>query len=166
LVLPCSINPSLVKARDYTLTVSAGAGRLQIQRPLAYVSRSESHRGRIMLKALHIALAYLTVAGFVLRAFWALSGSPLRQQKWVRIAPHVVDTLLLVLGVALAIQLSISPIAGWLGAKLVGLLAYIGFGVLTMRATSRPLQALGLLGALMSVGYIFAVAFTRQVWPF
>ncbi len=119
-----------------------------------------------MLKGLHVALAYLTVAGFIIRGFWALTGSDMRQQKWVKIAPHVVDTLLLLLGVALAVQLSLSPVSGWLGAKLVGLLAYIGFGVLTMRAGSRPLQAVGFVGALASVGYIFAVAFTRQVWPF
>jgi uncharacterized membrane protein SirB2 len=119
-----------------------------------------------MLKEMHVALAYLTVAGFIIRGFWALTGSAMRQEKWVKILPHVVDTLLLVAGVALAIQLSISPIAGWLGAKLLGLLAYIGFGVLTMRAASRPLQVAGFAGALASVGYIFAVAFSREVWPF
>ena len=119
-----------------------------------------------MLKGMHVALAYLTVAGFIVRGFWALTDSAMRQQKWVKIVPHVVDTLLLVLGVALAIQLSISPVAGWLGAKLVGLLAYIGFGVLTMRAPTRPLQLVGFIGALASVAYIFAVAFSRQVWPF
>ena len=61
-----------------------------------------------MLKGLHVALAYLTVAGFIVRGFWALTGSEMRQQKWVKIVPHVVDTLLLALGVALAIQLSLS----------------------------------------------------------
>ena len=154
-----------MKAGDYTLMVSGRRGYRYAARWRMFTA-PEIADGGVMLKALHIALAYLTVAGFILRAFWALSGSPLRQQKWVRIAPHVVDTLLLACGVALAFQLSISPVSGWLGAKLVGLLAYIGFGVLTMRAPSRPLQALGLLGALASVGYIFAVTFTRQIWPF
>jgi uncharacterized membrane protein SirB2 len=119
-----------------------------------------------MLKALHVALAYLTVTGFVMRAVWALGGSPLRQEKWVRIAPHVVDTLLLVLGLIMAYQLAISPFSGWLGAKLLGLVAYIGFGVLTMRASQRPLQLLGLVGALVSIGYIFVVAYAREPMPF
>ncbi len=119
-----------------------------------------------MLKVLHVALAYLTVVGFVIRGFWALSDASMRQQKWVRIAPHAVDSLLLVLGIALVIQLGISPFSGWLGAKLLGLLAYIGFGVLTMRGPSRPLQIVGFVGALASVGYIFGVAFSREVWPF
>ncbi len=119
-----------------------------------------------MLRSIHLMLAYLTVLGFVVRGIWSLIDSPLKNQKWVRIAPHVIDTALLVLGVALAVQLSVSPLEGWLAAKLVGLLAYIGFGVLTMRASSRPLKVAGFAGALASVGYIFAVAFARAPWPF
>ena len=119
-----------------------------------------------MLKTLHIILAYVTVAGFVLRGFWALTGAQDElQQKWVRIAPHVIDTLLLCLGVALVVQLSISPFEGWLAAKLFGLLAYIGFGVLTLRATARPAKIAGFVLALASVGYIFAVALTKQALP-
>ena len=118
-----------------------------------------------MLKALHIALAYLTVAGFVIRAVWAMTDSPLRGEKWVRIAPHVIDTLLLALGVVMAVRLSISPFSGWLAAKLVGLLVYIGFGVLTMRASSRAGQLIGFVGALLAVVYVFAVAFSRSVRP-
>ncbi|NIP16173.1 MAG: regulator SirB [Pseudomonadales bacterium] len=119
-----------------------------------------------MLRSIHIVLAYLTVLGFLVRGIWSLIDSPLRDQKWVKIAPHAIDTALLVLGVALAVQLSVSPLEGWLAAKLVGLLAYIGFGVLTMRAGSRPLKLAGFVGALASVGYIFAVAFARDPWPF
>ena len=119
-----------------------------------------------MLKLFHIALAYLTVIGFVVRGIWVLADSPMREQKWVRIAPHVIDTLLLVAGVVLMLNLSLSPLSGWLAAKLLGLLAYIGFGVLTMRAGSRSVQLLGFAGALLSVSYIFSVAFTRSALPF
>jgi uncharacterized membrane protein SirB2 len=118
-----------------------------------------------MLTALHIALAYLTVAGFVIRGGWALTNSPLRDEKWVRIAPHVVDTLLLALGVVLVIRLDVSPFSGWLAAKLLGLLVYIGFGVLTMRGTTRSARLVGFIGALVTVTYIFAVAVTRSAWP-
>lgn len=119
-----------------------------------------------MLKALHIALAYLTVTGFVLRGVWALTDSPLRHERWVRTAPHVVDTLLLALGVTLALRLGLSPWSGWLAAKLLGLLCYIGFGVLTLRARDRRLQVLGFAGALLSAIYIFAVALSRSPVPF
>ncbi len=121
----------------------------------------------LWLKNAHVALAYVTVAGFLVRGIWAIIGSPLREQRWVRIAPHVVDTLLLALGITLAVMLSVSPLEhAWLNAKIVGLLAYIGFGVMTMRASTRPLKLVGFVCALACVGYIFAVALSKQAWPF
>jgi uncharacterized membrane protein SirB2 len=111
-------------------------------------------------------LAYVTVVGFIVRAIWSITDSPMKNEKWVRIVPHLIDTTLLTLGVLMAINLSISPVSGWLGAKLAGLVSYIGFGVLTMRANTVALKGVGLVGALASVGYIFSVAFTREVWPF
>lgn len=111
-------------------------------------------------------LAYLTVIGFVVRGVWAISGSALGQQKVARVLPHLIDTLLLALGITMAIQLGLSLTSGWLAAKLVGLCAYIGFGVLTLRARSKSLQLVGFTGALLSVGYIFSVAFSRSAWPY
>lgn len=119
------------------------------------------------LKEAHVALAYVTLAGFVVRGIWAVMNSPLREQRWVRIAPHVVDTLLLALGITLAVMLSLSPMEhAWLNAKIIGLLAYIGFGVMTMRASTRPVKLVGFVCALGCIGYIFAVALSKQVWPF
>jgi uncharacterized membrane protein SirB2 len=120
-----------------------------------------------LIKEFHVALAFITVAGFVARAALAMTDNQLRNAKFVRIAPHVIDTLLLVLGITLAVQLSLSPLSnGWLMAKIIGLIAYIGFGVMTMRATSTPLRLIGFVGAIASVSYIFAVAYSKQVMPF
>ncbi len=119
-----------------------------------------------MIKMFHITAAYLSVTLFVVRAVWAFTSPEMLQQKWVRIVPHVLDTLLLLLGVALALNLAVSPFSGWLAAKMIGLLCYIGFGVVTLRASTRPLKLAGLCGALFSVLYIIAVAYTRQAVPF
>jgi len=118
-----------------------------------------------MIKALHLTLAFLTVTGFVIRTGWSYAAPELLQDKWVRTAPHVVDSLLLVLGLVLAFSLPEGPWQGWLGAKLAALLAYIGFGVLTLRGKGAA-KLIGVVGALLSVGYIFLVAFSRQAWPF
>jgi len=119
-----------------------------------------------MIKSLHVALAYLTVAGFFARGILSLVESPIRQQKWLRIAPHVIDTLLLLFGIVLAVQLSISPLVhGWLAAKIIGLIVYIGFGVMAMRAPRRPLKVVGFVLAPLAAFYIFAVAYTRDPMP-
>lgn len=121
----------------------------------------------LLLKEFHVALAFVTVAGFVVRGLLSLADSPLRNLKWIRIAPHVIDTLLLGCGIALAVSMSLSPLAnGWLMAKIVGLVVYIGFGVMAMRARSRPLKIVAFIAAIASVGYIFAVAYSKQVMPF
>ena len=118
---------------------------------------------------MHITLAYATVIGFILRAFWSLSANEASQAlvnaKAVRILPHIIDTALLATGVALAVMAQYSLVDGWLAAKLSGLAAYIGFGVLTLRGRSTALKSIGPVGALLSVGYIFAVAYTRQSVP-
>jgi uncharacterized membrane protein SirB2 len=120
-----------------------------------------------LLKEFHVAFAYLTVASFAIRGLLSIAESPMRNAKWMRIAPHVIDTLLLLFGIALAVTLSLSPLAnGWLMAKIVGLVAYVGFGVMAMRARTRPLKIVGFVLAIASVGYIFAVAYSKQVMPF
>ena len=119
-----------------------------------------------MLKSFHITLAYLTVIGFVVRGLWAIVDSPMREQKWVRVLPHIVDTTLLSIGVVMVFSIGASFADGWLAAKMLALLGYIGFGVLTMRARSRGVKVVGFLLALASVGYLFAVAFSRSPLPF
>jgi uncharacterized membrane protein SirB2 len=119
-----------------------------------------------LVRNIHVVLAYVTVIGFLLRAAWAFMGSPALKSRPARILPHVVDTVLLVCGLVLAFGIGYPITSGWLAAKLIALLAYIGFGVLTLRATTVPLRLVGVLGALASVGYIFAVAFTRDPSPF
>ena len=120
-----------------------------------------------LVKEFHVGFAYLTLASFVVRGLLSLADSPLRNARWMRIAPHVIDTFLLLFGITLAVMLSLSPLAnGWLMAKIIGLVAYVGFGVMAMRARSRPLKILGFVLAIASVGYIFAVAYSKQVMPF
>jgi uncharacterized membrane protein SirB2 len=116
-----------------------------------------------MLKAFHIALALLSVSGFVMRVGWSFVAPDINQRKWVRIAPHVIDTFLLVLGLWLAFNLVGGMMQPWLIAKLTALFVYIGFGVLALRGQG-PLRYVGIFGAFIAVGYIFVVAFTRNAW--
>ena len=75
-----------------------------------------------LIKHLHITAATLSILFFMLRAVWSVREAPVLQARWVRIAPHVIDTLLLTLGVVLMVMLSLWPHQHpWLAAKLIAL---------------------------------------------
>ena len=118
-----------------------------------------------MLKSFHLMLAVLSFTGFLMRATWAYKASDLLQAKWVRVAPHVVDTLLLSLGIVLAFNLAGGAWQGWLAAKLIALIAYIGFGVMTLRGDGS-IRDVGFVGAIVAFVYMLVVAFSREAWPF
>ena len=120
-----------------------------------------------VLKTLHLAAVALSFALFFLRGLWMTLDSPQLQRRWVRIVPHVNDTVLLAAGVWLAFALHLAPgESAWLIAKLVALIVYIGLGTLALRpGRSKPGRAAVWLAALGVFGYIVAVAVTRSPLP-
>ena len=75
------------------------------------------------LKIVHVSCVAASYALFVVRGIWKMRESTLLQQRWVRIVPHVVDTILLASAVALAVPSRQYPfVDGWLTAKAMGLL--------------------------------------------
>lgn len=122
----------------------------------------------LLLKHLHITCVVLSGLGFVLRGFWMLQESARLQTRWVRVLPHVIDTLLLFSALSMAYLSSQYPFAqDWLSAKLAGLLAYIFLGAVALkRGKTKEIRRLALLGALLAFVYIVSVAMTRQVLPY
>lgn len=119
-----------------------------------------------LTKLLHVGTAAISIAGFTVRGIWMLRDSARLHARWVRIAPHVVDTLLLVSAIGLAVQLRLSPVQHtWLLAKIVALLLYIGLGVVALRrGRNRLVRALAWVAALATYLYIVAVAVTKSPW--
>jgi len=117
-----------------------------------------------LLKVLHVALALVSGAGFALRGAWMLRDSRLLEARWVRTAPHVVDTLLLASGISLALGFGYSPLSQpWLAAKLIVLVLYIGAGTLALRrGRSRQIRALALVVALVLYTLIVLSALTHR----
>lgn len=116
------------------------------------------------LKTLHIACVIASGAGFVLRGLLMLAGSPLLRARFVRVAPHVIDTLLLGAGISMAVIAHISPLAQpWLGTKIGVLLAYIVLGSIALkRGRTRSTRVAAFAGALLAYTYIVGVALTRS----
>jgi uncharacterized membrane protein SirB2 len=93
-----------------------------------------------------------------------LRDSPLLLQKWVRIVPHINDTVLLLSAIILAVQINQAPLVqGWLTAKVLGLLVYIGLGMVALRfGKTKPVKALAFLSAIVVFVYIVLVALTKN----
>lgn len=119
------------------------------------------------LKLIHISCAIISVTGFTVRGLMALMDSPYLQQRWLKITPHLVDTLLLGSAVYLAVASSQYPFEhSWLTAKVLALIVYILAGMWVMRfGKTLPQKLCAYILALASFSYIVAVALTRTPTP-
>lgn len=120
------------------------------------------------LKATHIACAILSVSGFFLRGLLMLRDSPWLQTRFARVVPHIIDTLLLASAIALAVRLQQYPfVHDWLTAKVLALIAYIVLGAVGLRyGRTRRVRTAAWVAALLTFGYIVAVALTRDPLPY
>lgn len=118
----------------------------------------------LLLKHLHVTCVVLSGAGFALRAYWMLAGSPLLLHRLTRSLPHLVDTLLLGSALLMAWMSGQYPfVHGWLTAKVLGLLAYIGFGMMALkRGQTRAVRLRFVVLAVLAYTYIVSVALSRN----
>ncbi len=118
----------------------------------------------IALKHFHVTCVALSGLGFAVRGFWMLRDSPMLQVRWVKIAPHVIDTLLLGSAISMAVISAQYPFAlDWLTAKLAGLLVYILCGMMALkRGRTKGQRAVYFVVAVSAFAYIVSVALTRN----
>jgi uncharacterized membrane protein SirB2 len=118
------------------------------------------------LKHFHILTVIISVSLFVLRYWWQYRDSAMSNKRWVRIVPHVNDTLLLVSGAALVMITHFYPFTpqgAWLTEKLFGVIIYIvlGFIVLGKRPRSQQTRLFAFLLALVVLYIIIKLATTK-----
>ena len=113
------------------------------------------------VKTIHVAAVAVSFALFFVRGVWMMLDSARLERRWVRVAPHVNDTVLLSAGIALAFMLGAwSP---WLIAKLVALPIYIALGMLALRpGRTKQVRVAAWVAALLVFGYIVAAAVTQS----
>src|SRR3989304_1070043 len=119
------------------------------------------------VKIFHVACVATSYALFFLRGIWLMRNSSMRDQLWVRIAPHITDTLLLVSAITLAIGTQQYPgVDSWLTAKVIGLVFYIGFGMIAIRfGKTMRVKITAWVTAQLVFFYIVAVALTHNPLP-
>lgn len=120
-----------------------------------------------IIKHLHMTLALLSLAGFVLRGILHLRRSALVRRRFARVAPHAVDTVLLLTGIWLAwLWRMHEQFQPWLGAKLIALVIYIMLGMMAFRfAGSARGRLVAWIAAVLVFLYMFTVARTKLVIP-
>lgn len=121
----------------------------------------------LLVKKLHVLFVAGNYILFFLRGLWSFSNSQLLQQRWVKIAPHVVDTLLLLCAVELAITIGQYPfVDSWLTAKTLALLFYVGLGFIALnKKLDKAIRLPAWLAAQATFAYIALVAIHHNPAP-
>jgi uncharacterized membrane protein SirB2 len=115
------------------------------------------------IKVVHTGVAALSISLFALRGAWMLRSPQRLRLRWVRIAPHVIDTVLLASALWLAWQMGAEGTRGWLWAKVIALSAYIALGTVALkRGRTRGVRIVAFAAALATFGYIVSVAVTKS----
>ncbi|TAL65258.1 MAG: regulator SirB [Burkholderiaceae bacterium] len=116
------------------------------------------------VKSLHVGCVALSISLFTLRAALQWQNVAWRRWRVLRIAPHVVDTVLLGSALWLCWIIGQYPfVQGWLTAKVLALAAYILLGRMALgRTAANGKRLAAFVAALCCVGYIVGVALTHS----
>lgn len=111
------------------------------------------------VKHTHMLFVATSVLFFMVRFFLHMRSSALMQKKFFKIAPHVIDTLMLLTGLSLCFLIKQYPFVDtWLTEKITGVAAYIVLGIMAMRPDKnfffKMFAFFGALGWIVYVGKI------------
>jgi len=121
-----------------------------------------------IVKLLHQSAVALSGLGFVARGIASLRGAKWTKGRTAKVLPHIVDTVLLLSAVTLAVMLRTNPAyTPWLLAKILGLLLYIGLGMVALRQSfGHTTRTTALVLATVVFAWIVSVALLKNPWGF
>jgi len=119
-----------------------------------------------MLKTIHLLTAVTSISLFFVRGIWMLTDSAMLTRRWVKIAPHINDTILLLSAVMLVIAIQQYPFSdAWLTAKVIALVCYILLGMVALKwGKTKPVRAIAWVSGLCVFLYIVSVAMIKSPW--
>ena len=119
----------------------------------------------MFLKHLHLTTIAISVTLLVLRFIGSMLHASVMQKRWVKIIPHINDTILLLTGVGLIAVTGFypfTPLSAWLTEKLLGVVIYILLGFVALReGKNKAIRTFALLGALGWIWLIAQMAMTK-----
>ncbi|MEB2418700.1 invasion regulator SirB2 [Citrobacter sp. R-1.5.2] len=119
------------------------------------------------LLTVHLVSIVLSVGLLTLRFWWRSTNTRLTSARWTRILPPIIDTVLLLSGVALIAKTHILPFTEqgtWLTEKLFGVIIYIVLGFIALdyrRARSQQARLIAFPLALVVLYIIIKLATTK-----
>lgn len=118
----------------------------------------------MFIKHMHSGMAYLSITLFLFRSVLSVIESKLLQTKILKILPHIIDTLLLLLAVHLMITIKQYPfVDAWLTAKFLALVAYVLIGTIAIkRGKTAVIRLWASVAATLVFAYIIGVAKTHD----
>lgn len=107
-----------------------------------------------LLKHAHILIALVSGIGFALRGYLRVVMNRELVHPVIRIGPHIVDTLLLITGIALWVMVG-WPFFSWLGLKIGLVVAYI---LIAMASFRKGHSGTGIMLYWLALGVFIAIA--------
>ena len=114
----------------------------------------------LIIKYIHITTAILSISGFLLRAYRRFFSAQRLKNKFVKIIPHINDSILIISAITLTTYIQQYPLTDqWLTAKLTLLISYIVAGYIALKPKFTITQSLiSLATALVSFTAIVLIA--------
>jgi len=121
-----------------------------------------------LIKTIHVSCVILSFSGFLLRGIWMMLDSALLASKWVKIIPHIIDSVLLLSALSMVYLQSFSILQNdWLLIKIAALLAYILLGTIALkRGKTKKIRVIAWCSGLVVFLYIVSVALNKSVEGF
>lgn len=118
----------------------------------------------LIIKNLHLFCAVTSYALFFLRGLWSLNESAIMRRRWIKIVPHLIDTLLLGSAIMLAYGIGQYPFHdAWLTAKAGALLLYIALGSIALKyGKNKSQRCQAWLAAQLVFAFIVLVALNHS----
>ena len=118
-----------------------------------------------IFKIMHVATALISIIGFIMRGIWMMCSSTLLQQRWVKVVPHINDTILLLSAIALVFITSLYPgPIQFINVKIIALVLYIVLGTIALkRGKTMRIRIIAWVLAILVFMYIFAVANSKTI---
>lgn len=113
-----------------------------------------------ILITLHLTCVALTISLFVIRYWWRWENNPRAQARWVRVVPHVVDSLLLLSGGGLMWVTGYLPFTvkgAWLTEKLFGVIIYIVLGFIALGRHRPRSQQTGFIAFMLGLVVLYII---------